>query len=227
VERFGLTPEAMAEIERLLDLLEADDTAPTTVRARADALDMHVADSLSGLELDRVRDARRIADLGAGAGLPGLVLAAALPEAHVALVESVGRKCAWLRRAVDAMGLDNADVVNARAEQWPEGAAAHDLVTARALAPLSVLVEYAAPLLGDGGALVAWKGRRDGREEADGAAAAEQLGLEVGEVLRVEPFAGARDRCLHLYLKVRPTPNDYPRRPGMASKRPIQASGRG
>jgi 16S rRNA (guanine527-N7)-methyltransferase len=224
VERFGLTAEATAAIERLLDLLEADDAAPTTVRARADALDVHVADSLTGLELEQVRGARRIADLGAGAGLPGLVLAAVLPEAQVALVESVGRKCAWLQRAVDAMGLGNVDVVNARAEAWPEGIGAHDLVTARALAPLGVLVEYAAPLLVDGGALVAWKGRRDAREEADGVAAAEHLGLEPLEVRRVDAFSGSRDHHLHLYLKVRPTPNGYPRRPGMASKRPIQAS---
>jgi 16S rRNA (guanine527-N7)-methyltransferase len=224
VERFGLTPEATTAIERLLDLIETDETAPTTVRARAEARDVHVADSLSGLELAPVRDARRIADLGAGAGLPGLVLAAALPRAHVALVESVGRKCEWLLRAVEAMAVGNVEVVNARAEQWPEGLGAHDLVTARALAPLSVLVEYAAPLMAEGGALVAWKGRRNAREEADGAAAAAQMGLDVGEVLRTEPFPEARDHHLHLYLKVRPTPNGYPRRPGMASKRPIRAS---
>ena len=214
----------MAAIERLLDLLERDSTAPTTVRDRAEALDTHVADSLSGLELEAVRAARHIADLGTGAGFPGLVLAAALPEAHVALVESVGRKCAWLERAIVAMGLANATVVNARAEDWPAGLGAHDLVTARALAPLNVLVEYAAPLLADGGALVAWKGRRDPQEEADGAAAAGQLGLAPGDVLRVTPFPAARDRYLHLYLKVGPTPNGYPRRPGMASKRPLVAS---
>jgi 16S rRNA (guanine527-N7)-methyltransferase len=224
VERFGLVPEATAAIERLLELVERDDAAPTTVRARADALDVHVADSLSGLELTAVREARRIADLGSGAGFPGLVLAAALPEAHVALVESVGRKCAWLQRAIDVMGLANAEVVNTRAEAWPEGRGAHDLVAARALAPLNVLAEYAAPLLADGGSLVAWKGRRDPVEEADGAAAAILLGLEPREVVRVEPFPAARDRHLYLYLKVGPTPNQYPRRPGMASKRPLRAS---
>jgi len=224
VERFGLDPEAAAALARLLDLLERDDTAPTTVRARPDALDVHVADSLSGLELPAVRAARRIADIGAGAGFPGLVLAAALPGAQVALVESVGRKCAWLERAIGEMGIANARVVNARAEAWPEGIGAHDLVTARALAPLNVLVEYAAPLLREGGALVAWKGRRDGVEEADGAAAASQLGLEPRDVAAVQPFPDARDRNLHLYLKVGSTPNGYPRRPGMASKRPLRAS---
>jgi 16S rRNA (guanine527-N7)-methyltransferase len=224
VERFGPDPEATAAIERLLDLLESDASAPTTVRDRAQAREVHVADSLSGLELPAVRDARRIADLGAGAGFPGLVMAATLPDAHVSLVESVGRKCAWLERAVTAMGLSNVTVVNARAEAWDAGLGANDVVTARALASLSVLVEYAAPLLVEGGALVAWKGRRDPVEEADGAAAAAALAMEPREVLRVQPFPAARDRNLHLYLKVGPTPNDYPRRPGMASKRPLRAS---
>jgi 16S rRNA (guanine527-N7)-methyltransferase len=211
-------------IQRLLDLLERDETAPTTVRDRTEALDVHIADSLSGLEVPAVREARRIADLGAGAGFPGLVLAAALPDARVALVESVGRKCAWLERAVETMGLTNAEVVHARAEAWTDGLGANDLVTARALASLSVLVEYAAPLLMEGGALVAWKGRRDPLEEADGAAAASQLAMEPRDVTRVQPFASARDRHLYLYLKVGPTPNGYPRRPGMASKRPLRAS---
>jgi 16S rRNA (guanine527-N7)-methyltransferase len=224
VERFGLAPDANDAIERLLALLEGDAAAPTTVRAREEAIDAHVADSLSGLELEEVRGARRIADLGAGAGFPGLVLAAALPGAHVTLVESAGRKCAWLERAIEAMGLPNATVANVRAEQWPAGLEAHDLVTARALASLSVLVEYAAPLLEEGGSLVAWKGRRDAGEEADGAAAAAHLGMEPGAVVRVHPFEGARDRHLHLYLKVGPVPNGYPRRPGMARKRPLRAS---
>jgi len=113
--------EHAAAIERLLDLLERDETAPTAVRDRAQAREVHVADSLSGLELPEVRNARRIADLGAGAGFPGLVLAAALPHARVALVESVGRKCAWLQHATDVMGLANAEVVHARAEEWPAG----------------------------------------------------------------------------------------------------------
>jgi 16S rRNA (guanine527-N7)-methyltransferase len=227
VERFGLTPEATTAVERLLELIERDDLAPTTVRSRPEARDVHVADSLSGLEVPAVRRARKVADLGAGAGFPGLVLAAALPSAHVSLVESAGRKCAWLERAIAAMGLANVTVVNARAEAWPEGLGAHDLVTARALAALNVLTEYASPLLAEGGSIVAWKGRRDEAEEADGAAAAATLGLEQREVVRVTPFPAARDRHLYVYLKVRPTPNGYPRRPGIASKRPLVASPRG
>ena len=185
------------------------------------AADVHVADSLSGLELEAVRGARAIADVGSGAGLPGLVLAAALPEARVWLVESASRKCAFLERAIGAMGIHNAEVVCERAEAWAAGRDACDLVTARAVAPLAVLVEYAAPLLRAGGALVAWKGRPEADEEAAGERAAEVAGLGPREVARVRPFPGVRDRTLYLYVKVRPTPDHLPRRPGMARKRPL------
>jgi 16S rRNA (guanine527-N7)-methyltransferase len=215
-------PERLAgPLGAVLDLIAEDPTAPTTVREPAAGVDAHVADSLSGLGLAAVRDARVVADLGAGAGFPGIVLAAALPRARVALVESLGRKCDFLERAVAAAGLGNAEVVCRRAEEWREGHGRHDLVTARAVAPLAVLAEYAAPLLAPGGALVAWKGARDPGEEAAGAAAAAQLGLEVAEVRRVRPFPAAEQRHLHRYVKVGPTPDRFPRRPGMARKRPL------
>jgi 16S rRNA (guanine527-N7)-methyltransferase len=223
-QRFGLPDRAPVQLERLLDLVAADPLAPTTVRDPAVALDTHVADALVGLEFEAVRQAGRIADLGSGAGFPGLVLAAALPWAEVALVESSRRKCAFLERAVAAMELENAAVVCERAEAWSAGLGTQDVVTARALAPLNVLVEYAAPLLRERGALVAWKGRRDEREEADGAAAAEQTGLVQAEIRPVEPWEGAEHLHLHLYVKVGSTPNRFPRRPGMARKRPLQAS---
>jgi 16S rRNA (guanine527-N7)-methyltransferase len=176
------------------------------------------------LDLPAVRAARRIADLGSGGGFPGLALAIALPAARVALVESVGRKCAFLSGATTALGLANVAVVNARAEAWEQGLGAHDLVVARALAALPVVLEYAAPLLEPGGALVAWKGQLETAEEADGRAAAEALGMSAPEGTAVEPFDGARHRYLYLSSKVSSTPARFPRRPGIARKRPIQAS---
>jgi 16S rRNA (guanine527-N7)-methyltransferase len=115
-------------------------------------------------------------------------------------------------------------VVNARAEEWEEGLGAHDLVVARALASLPVVIEYAAPLLATGGTLVAWKGRPDPAEQADGRAAAAALGMSEPDAVAVEPFPGSRDRHLYLSSKVSPTPPGYPRRAGRARKRPIQAS---
>jgi 16S rRNA (guanine527-N7)-methyltransferase len=224
-ERYSLAPVAVAQLEELLAIVAADDTAPTTVREPKAGVDAHVADSLAGLEVEGLRSAVRIADLGAGAGFPGLVLAAARPEADVALLESVGRKCAFLDRAAAAIGLDNAEVVCSRVEEWRDGLSVCDAVTVRAVAPLNVVAEYAAPLLRVGGVLVAWKGLRDPEEEAGGAAAAQILGLEATEIRPVAPFRGADHRHLHVFTKVHETPERFPRRAGMARKRPLSARG--
>jgi 16S rRNA (guanine527-N7)-methyltransferase len=198
------------------------------VSSPKEALDVHVADSLSGLEVESLARSRRIADVGAGAGFPGLVLAIALPEARVDLIESAGRKTAVIGRLAQAARLENARAVTARAEEWAGtpaaaggGGGAYDAVTARAVAALPVLVEYAAPLLRVDGVLVAWKGARSAEEEARGGTAAAKLGMKALDVLHVEPFEGARDRHLHVFRKIAPTPEGFPRRAGMAAKRPL------
>ena len=208
------------EFDALVEAL-ADPAAPTSVHGRKRARNVHIADSLTALEVPGVGEAERIADLGAGAGLPGLVLAIALPDAEVALVESVGKKCAWMERTVESLGLENVRVACARVEELED--APFDVVTARALGALPVVCEYAAPLLRDDGVLVAWKGAVEAAEEADGLAAAALLGLERDAVLAVEPYAGSERRTLHVFRKIAPTPDRYPRRPGMAAKRPLRA----
>jgi 16S rRNA (guanine527-N7)-methyltransferase len=224
VKRHRLAGATVGPLAELIRVLAEDDTAPTTVRAPEAAVNTHIADSLSALELDAVRSATTIADLGAGAGFPGLVLAAAVPAARVALVESVARKCAFIAAAAEAASLENVEVVNARAEEWPAGLGANDVVTARALGPLAILAEYAAPLLRLGGTLVAWKGVPDAEEERAAAVAADELGLELVERRAVEPFPGADRHRLYVYSKVRDTPGRYPRRAGMARKRPLGTS---
>ncbi|MEA2419131.1 MAG: rRNA (guanine527-N7)-methyltransferase [Thermoleophilaceae bacterium] len=170
-----------------------------------------------------LRAAEAIADVGAGAGFPGLVLAAVLTHARVDLIEATGRKAAVIQRLIDAGGLPNAHAVAERAEDWGAGERreAYGAVTARAVASLAVLAEYAAPLLAPAGVLIAWKGRRDPDEEAAGVAAAEQLGLAAGAVIPVTPYPGSRNRHLHVFRKVGPTPKSFPRRAGVASKRPL------
>jgi 16S rRNA (guanine527-N7)-methyltransferase len=222
--RYELPAGAADRLARLLDLVAAEPAAITTVRDPAEGVDAHVADSLVALDVPAVRAAHRIADLGSGGGFPGLALAIALPSVRVALVESVGRKCTFLAAAAADLRVGNVEVVNARAEAWERGLGAHDLVVARALAALPVLVEYAAPVLELGGSLVAWKGRLETAERADGLAAADALGMSAPQAIAVEPFRTARDRYLYLSSKVSPTPPGYPRRPGMARKRPIRAS---
>jgi 16S rRNA (guanine527-N7)-methyltransferase len=221
--RYGVAGEAVAQLRELHRMLVEDPLAPTAVRDPRKVLDDHLADSLVALELEVVSTARRVADLGSGAGVPGLPLAIALPSAEVALVESAARKCAFLERAVERCAVANARVVHARAEGWPGGLASLDLVTARALAPLEVVVEYAAPLLVMGGTLVAWRGRRDPAAEEVAARAAAEVGLEPAGVVAVKPYPAAQNRYLHLMSKVTETPSGFPRRPGMALKRPLGA----
>ena len=217
-----------AQVERLLDALAAERDPQTTVSDPQAALQVHVADSLSGLEVPELCSARRIADVGAGAGFPGLVLAMALPRAQVDLIESVGRKTAVMDRLIQAAELSNARSVTARAEDFARtpaalggGREAYDAVTVRAVGPLALLVEYAAPLLRVGGVLVAWKGARDRDEEAAGASAARKLGMAVKEVVPVQPYEASENRHLHVFRKVAPTPPEFPRRAGMARRRPL------
>jgi 16S rRNA (guanine527-N7)-methyltransferase len=202
-------------------LLTSDPTAATAVREPRRVLDDHIADALVALELSAVGDAAAIADLGSGAGVPGLPLAIARPDAELWMVESSARKSAFIARAASICGLANVHVVNARAEAWKDGLGRHELVTVRALASLPVVAEYAAPLLRLGGSLVVWRGRREADEEAAAARAAEELGLEPSAPVPVRPYPGARNRHLHVMVKIRSTPERFPRRPGMASKRPL------
>jgi 16S rRNA (guanine527-N7)-methyltransferase len=211
-----------AAITQVLELLENERASVSSVTEPGRAWRVHVADSLSGLELPPLREASRIADIGSGAGFPGLVLAVALPDARVDLIESVGRKCAFIERAIDAGRIANARVINARSEDLAkeEGREAYDVVTARAVGRLSTLAELASPLLDEGGGLVAWKGKRDSEEEEELQRASSALAMRLQEIRHVGPFAGSEHRHLHLIRKSGPTPTDLPRRPGMAKKRP-------
>jgi 16S rRNA (guanine527-N7)-methyltransferase len=220
-ERFKLSTVQTNQLTRFGAILVADEHAPTTVREPKRVRDDHLADALVALELPVIRDARTLADLGAGAGVPGIPLAIALPEARVTLVEGNGRKCEFMRTVAMELDLGNVEVVHGRAETWTAGVEGVDIVTARALAPLDVVAEYAAPLLRIGGALVAWRGQRDLDDEAAGRRAAEILGLSVEDPLRVEPYAGALNRYLHVMIKTTATPERFPRRDGVARKRPL------
>jgi 16S rRNA (guanine527-N7)-methyltransferase len=220
-----LPEPARTQVTALVELLARERRAPSSVRRPPDAWRVHIADSLSGLVFDELRRARRIADIGAGAGFPGLVLAAALPSASVDLIESLGRKCDFMRLALAETRIANARVVCDRTESWaatwpPDGGRElYEVATARAVGRLATVAELAAPLLIPDGALIAWKGRRDREQEQELARAAERLGMELRDCRWVGPYAGSRNRNLYLIVKVGPTRAGLPRRAGMAAKR--------
>jgi 16S rRNA (guanine527-N7)-methyltransferase len=217
-----LSQSQLRALEQVLELLAEERASVSSVTKPGQAWKAHVEDSLTGLEVTELAEASRISDIGSGAGFPGLVLAVALPHARVELIESVGRKCEFIQRAIDAAGIANATVRNSRSEEIAASAAreSYDVVTVRALGRLSTLAELASPLLAESGVLVAWKGKRDPGEEQQLERAATQLAMNPERILDVGDRAGSRHRHLHVLRKCGPTPTDLPRRPGIAKKRP-------
>ena len=217
----GLDAVSRRRLETVLALLREERASVSSVVDER-AWRVHVADSLTGLDVPDLREAERIADVGAGAGFPGLVLAVALPGTQVDLVESVGRKCEFMRQAIATAGIPNAAVLNTRSEDLAaaDGRDAYEAVTARAVGRLSTLAELASPLLKPNGVLVAWKGRRDPEEEQQLANAAGSLAMRPEQILDVGDRAGSEHRHLHVIRKSGPTPPNLPRNPGIAKKRP-------
>jgi len=161
-----------------------------------------VAESLAGLELPQLKAARRVGDIGSGAGFPGLLLAIALPQAHLTLIERVPERCRFLRRTAAELGLENVEVVETDMHRLAEGNEGFDVITSRKVGRMNTMVELCAPLLAPGGALALWPGTSDFDEEesAAGTAAAGRAGLRLARVLPIETLRKGRRTVKHLYL---------------------------
>lgn len=183
---------------------------------------LHFLDSLS-LARFWGADPRRLADIGSGAGFPGLALKILRPQLDLTLVESVGKKAAFLHAIAADLGLDAVRVLARRAEDVgrdPAERERYDLVTARAVAELRVLVEYGLPLLQVGGRMLAPKGAAAHDEVAAASRAIDLLG---GALVAVEPveLPGQDSRVVAIIDKQRPSDPSYPRAPGVPTKRPL------
>jgi 16S rRNA (guanine527-N7)-methyltransferase len=225
----GLGREETEALARYVDLLlgwrRANVTGLTDPVVVVDTL---IGDSLAllGVPCLQERQAGAWLDLGAGAGIPGIPLAVALPAVHVTLLDAVAKKCEFLEEATRVTGLEaRARVVHARSEQFAapgsQGRDAHVVVLARAVAELATLVELAAPLLAHDGVLLASKTRRALEEEGESAeAAARRCGLarEASVPLAASPLDQA---VCAVFRKAAPTPDWLPRREGVAAKRPL------
>jgi 16S rRNA (guanine527-N7)-methyltransferase len=176
----------------------------TAIRDLGEARRWLLEDSLRGVEVVREFDGP-IVDVGSGGGVPGVPLAASLPDREVTLLEATRRKVEFLEQW--AQRLPNVRVVCGRAEEQETDA--FGVAVAKALAPPAVAMEWCLPLVVPGGAAVLWVG-----ESVDHATLAHGAGLLGGEP--PEPHDG-----LLVFRKVKPTPDGFPRRVGVARKRPL------
>ncbi len=187
---------------------------------------VHYLDSLSVLSVipPALLRSGRLADVGSGAGLPGVALRIAAPSLRVTLVEATRKKADFLRGLPETLGLSGVDVLACRAETLgrdPAAREAFDVVTARGVARLNTLAEFTLPLCRVGGVIVASKGADAESEAVEAETAVRALGGILREVRWIDVPGLDRPRALVVLDKVAPTPDRYPRRPGIPGKRPL------
>jgi len=186
----------------------------------------HVLDSLSCFLHEPLWEAGRLADVGSGGGLPGIPISIVRPDLRTTLIESTRKKADFLRHAAEQLALANLEVVNARVEdigRTQEQRSVYGIVTTRAVARLSVVAEYCVPLLEVGSQAIAMKAGLEGEEYEEGRRATGALGATIAgvEPVAVLPEVGEKERNLVILKKGRETPARYPRKAGMAAKRPL------
>jgi len=184
----------------------------------------HFLDSLTCLLIRNIAEGEQVADIGSGGGFPGLVLAVARPEARYTLIESNRKRAAFLEAVVDALHLENTTILTERAEtagRHPDHRDRYHLVLSRAVAPLPVALEYALPLSRVGGHCLAMKGPQAPDEIEKSDRALSELRARIAKTKDLTLPHSMGNRTLLLIEKTAPTPDRYPRRPGLPAKRPL------
>ena len=196
----------------------------TALTAPEDVAVKHIIDSLTAYDAALFDGARTLIDVGTGAGLPGIPLAVYAPHLTVTLLDSLNKRVRFLTEVTAAMGLQNVRCIHARAEEaarTAEHRAAYDIAVSRAVARLTVLLEYTLPFVRVGGTLLALKGRAYAEEQKEARRAAGVLG---GGRITARPvhLPGLDDvRAILTVTKERQTPAAYPRGGGAPTRRPL------
>lgn len=196
----------------------------TAIRTPEDYLSKHVADCVSAARFIRpiIPHGGMILDVGSGAGFPALPLAVMLPDIKVTALDSTAKKLVYIGEAAARIGCTNVSTVTGRAEEVVFGRReSFDVVTARAVARLNILIELCAPFVAVGGYFVAMKGALAAEEAAEAENAARLLGLAPAEITPYSLPCLEDSRAFVCYRKVSPTPDRYPRQYSKIVKKPL------
>lgn len=221
---FNLDASQIASFEKLLDLLtEQSDRNLTAVTEPANIVAIHFRDSLGLADFPETRSALSAVDIGSGAGFPGLPLAIAVPSLSVTMIEARRKKCEFIEKTVMKLGLDNAFVLASRAEDAgrSEMRATFDIAFARAVGSIAEVLEYCFPLLKTGGSALLQRGDRSPGDEKQARQVAELLGGTLVRIESVKPYSDAKNLHIWVFSKNSHTPDRFPRRAGVARKRPL------
>lgn len=221
-----VSAEALTAMGRFAEMLAAwnERVNLTAITTPEDVARKHFVDSLSLLRSLGGSDGLQVADIGSGAGFPGLVLAMARPGWRVLLLDALGKRVAFLRQVIEATGLANVEAVHLRAEdaaRRPELREHFDVATARAVAGLPVLAEYCLPLVRVGGWFLAMKAREVEEEIAAAMHAITVLGGELESLERFTLPGVGEERAIVRIRKAGRTPGAYPRRSGLPERKPL------
>ncbi len=221
-----LSPEQLAQFEIYArELAEWSERMNLTAITEPQAVQVrHFLDSLSIVQAVKPFPNMRLIDIGTGAGFPGLPLKIAYPDIRVTLMEATGKKVTFLDHMIKLLDLKGVDTLNARAEeagQMREHRNRYDLVVARSVARMPVLVEYMLPLAKVNGRCVAMKGETAAAETQDAKRALVLLGGKLEHIKSLQLPEVVDLHYLITIQKIAPTPSAYPRKPGMPSQKPL------